>query len=104
MNEYASAIRLLADPWRVVAAPERVALEKELARELAPSHPLHGMHCVAIARCAGCDDVVFSVEGGTARFVLVHLVWGRSGPETPPWPSTTFLDLPLVDTLREFMC
>ena len=52
----------------------------------------------AIARCEGCDEVVFSVEADPVRFVSVHLTWRRA-PEQPPWPRTEDLAMPLSRSL-----
>ena len=77
----------LPSPWALVTAQERPALESELLAEVSRGHPLFGARVIAIARCEGCDEVVFSVEADPARFVSVHLTW-RGGPEPPPWPRT----------------
>ncbi len=69
-------------------------LESELLAEVSREHPLFGAQVIAVARCEGCDEVVFSVETDPARFVSVHLTWRRA-PEPPPWPRTEDLGMPL---------
>jgi hypothetical protein len=81
--------------WELVPAEQRAALEAELQAEVAEGHPLHGAMVIAIARCGGCDEVVFSVEADPARFVSVHLTW-RGSSERPPWPWTEDVRLPLA--------
>lgn len=88
----------LPSPWVLVAAEKRPALESELMAEVSREHPLFGARVFAIARCEGCDDVVFWAEIDPARFVSVHLTW-RQGPEPPPWPQTEDLAMPLSRSL-----
>ena len=57
-------------------------------REVAPGHVLHGIALNAVAKCDGCDDVVFRALDG--RFAIVDLTWTLK-PERPPWPQTTRL-------------
>ncbi|WP_460627718.1 hypothetical protein [Intrasporangium mesophilum] len=64
------------------------ALEDEAATEVAPGHELHGLALTAVAKCEGCDSVVYRASDGT--FAIVHLSWTRKS-ETPPWPRTTRL-------------
>jgi hypothetical protein len=73
---------------------KRSVFESELLAEVSPGHPLFGARVIAIARCEGCDEVVFSVETDPARFVRVHLTW-RRGADSPPWPLTEELGMPL---------
>lgn len=76
------------EPWfRLEGEPAR-ALEQEAATEIAPGHELYGHALEAVAKCEGCDSVVFSVSDGS--FAIVHLSWIRK-PEAPPWPHTTRL-------------
>jgi hypothetical protein len=90
----------LPPQWALVPVDTRAALEAELRTEVAEGHPLFGERAIAIARCEGCDEVVFSVETDPARFVSVHLTW-RGAPERPPWPWTQDLSLPLSRSLTE---
>ena len=85
----------LPSPWFLVTGDERATLESELRTELSPGHPLSGHRLIAIARCEGCDEAVFSVEADPVRFVSVHLTWRRA-PEQPPWPRTEHLAMPLA--------
>ncbi|TCN44361.1 hypothetical protein EV644_101504 [Kribbella orskensis] len=57
-------------------------------KEIAPGHELHGLAPSAVAKCEGCDDVVFRASDDT--FAIVHLAWTLK-PETPLWPRTTRL-------------
>jgi hypothetical protein len=74
-------------PWEAVPEGTGAWLESELRREIGhPDHPLHGAAYRAVARCGGCDDVVFALPGG--RYAVVHLT-GRGTPEHDPrWPTT----------------
>lgn len=56
----------LPEPWYLVPAEQRTALETELQTELGPQHPLFGQKPIAVARCAACDDVIFSIEAEPA--------------------------------------
>ncbi len=75
-------------------------LEAQLRLEVGEGHPLFGKSVIAIARCGRCDEVLFRVEGNSAGFVQVQLTW-RQGLETPPWPATEELSVPLADSLIE---
>lgn len=92
--------QLLPAQWTQVAVESRAVLEAELRTEVAEGHPLFGARVIAIARCEGCDEVVFSVETDPARFVSAHLTW-RGAQEQPPWPLTQDLSLPLSRSLTE---
>ena len=82
----------LPEAWVSLVAPEQEksasTLRRECERELAPNHPLAGRLSAAVARCSGCDDVVFGLSDGEG-FALVHLTW-RQAREDPPFPRTTF--------------
>jgi hypothetical protein len=85
----------MPEPWFIAPEELRLQLRDELRRELAPGHPLHDEVLVAVAKCGGCDDAVFSVEGRFVRWARVHLTWSRQ-EERPPFPRTT-----IHATLRE---
>lgn len=74
------------DPWVPLTAPEGVALERELAREVSVGHGLWGRRCVAVASCPGDDDVLFLVDDET--LALVHLTWHEE--TSTEWPWTVF--------------
>lgn len=80
-------------PWVSLTASatqdQRRALVAECRRELARGHELYGRIETAVARCSGCDDVVFRLRGDTG-FALVHLTW-RGKREEPPYPHATVL-------------
>ncbi|MFJ3610414.1 hypothetical protein [Streptomyces hydrogenans] len=78
---------LLPAPWWV---PDdgMDGFDLELHRELSHGHPLHGVKATAVARCEGCDDVLFSIANQPFPWAVVHLTWtGRE--ERAPWPMTT---------------
>ncbi|HZM77506.1 MAG TPA: hypothetical protein VFC19_17375 [Candidatus Limnocylindrales bacterium] len=76
------------ESWLRLSLAQAEAFEREAGIEIAPGHELHGLDLRAIARCSGCDDVVFRVSDDT--FAIVHLVWTKK-PDTPPWPHTARL-------------
>lgn len=91
----------LPDPWALVTTPKaKMMLEAQLRVEVAEGHPLFGTHVTTLARCDQCDEVLFGIEGDSPRFAQVHLTWRRA-PDTPPWPWTEFLSLPLFDSLAD---
>lgn len=93
------SIRPLPEPWVVISdAATRAQLEAQLRTEVADGHPLFGKTVIALARCGGCDHVVYSVEEDPGWFVLVHLTW-QSTPDKPPWPRAERLSLPLTVSL-----
>ena len=73
--------------WCGLVEGQAAAFEAELARELAPGHPLARalaegrVRAVGVAR--GSDDVVFAVKGEKAPFAVVHLAWPE--PEPRSW-------------------
>jgi len=85
-------IRIL-EPWRVLAAStEGMArvLSDRLADQVPEGHLLYGLKATALATRCDRDDVLFEVEGGTARLAVVHMTWRK---ETDPhWPTTTLFD------------
>ena len=92
--------RPLPAPWVIVPVAERPSLEAELQAELAPGHLLSGEIITAVARCPGCDEMVFIVEGDHPTwFALVRLTW-RQYREQLPLPATELLRRPMADSLR----
>jgi hypothetical protein len=73
------------EPWFRLETEHALAFEREAEKEIAPGHALHGIALSAVAKCEGCDDVVFRASDGT--FATVHLTWTLK-PERPPWPQT----------------
>jgi len=73
------------EPWFRLEPEYARAFEREAEKEIAPGHELHGLALSALAKCEGCDDVVFRASDDT--FAIVHLAWTLK-PETPPWPQT----------------
>jgi hypothetical protein len=75
------------DPWDPIErlpAETREALARQLARELAPGHPLHGLPLRLVA-CGEGDDALFAIDDGSGRVATVHLTRGDRQPA--PWPS-----------------
>lgn len=77
----------LPEGWEILPNEVRRTMERELSREVAPGHRLYGETVVAIAKCVGCDDVLFSIEGEYLRWTVVHVTFARH-PEQLPWPMT----------------
>jgi hypothetical protein len=94
----AARINPLPEPWYVVAGEQRDALVAELQAEVSPGHRLYRQPVTAVARCSGCDDVIFCVEVDPAYWIRVHLTW-RRGAESPPWPHFSEVTLPLSRSL-----
>jgi hypothetical protein len=76
------------EPWFGLEPEHGHAFEREAQQEIAPGHELHGLGLRTVAKCEGCDDVVFRVSDDT--FAIVHLSWTQKA-ESPPWPRTTRL-------------
>jgi hypothetical protein len=75
------------DPWR----PDITAsLEHELAREVAPGHPLHGRRAVAIGRRSDNGDVLYLLPDAAQPLAVVGLTFTRSREIPPEWPHTEF--------------
>ncbi len=73
------------EPWFRPGPQLAAALAAEARTEIGPEHQLAGQDLTAVVKCAGCDDVIFTVGDGT--FAQVHLTWSRR-PEQEPWPAT----------------
>lgn len=76
----------LREPWFRLQPKHALVFERQAEAEIAPGHVLHGIALNAVAKCDGCDDVVFRVFDG--MFAMVHLTWTLQ-PERPPRPQTT---------------
>jgi hypothetical protein len=72
-------------PWFRLVGDRAHAFDEEASAEIAEGHELHGLSLTALAKCEGCDDVIFRASDDT--FAIVHLTWSGK-PETPPWPRT----------------
>lgn len=81
-----AAALLLDDPWYPVGSIGSWQLSRQLARELAPGHRMHGRKWHAVARCDGSDDVLFVSE--TGEIADVHMTW--STPVDSKFPSAGF--------------
>ncbi|HBY64425.1 MAG TPA: hypothetical protein DEH78_31780 [Solibacterales bacterium] len=77
------------EPWREVREEsERAGLERELAAEVGPQHPLWGLGARIIGRHSSQDDVVVSLAAG--GYAIVHLVWHGHIDRFPrEYPATT---------------
>jgi hypothetical protein len=85
----ASGFVVFLEPWFQLSAESATFFEEELTREVAPSHPLYGRKCTAIAKTGASDDVLFSLEDGT--FAQVHLTHAQY-PERRGWPRHRTFD------------
>jgi len=72
------------DPWH----REESGLERELASEVSPQHPLFQLEAVAIARRNDNDDVLFFLPASIPSLAVVHLTWRRE--TNAEWPFTRF--------------
>ncbi len=78
-------------PWHALDAREAGGLERELARELGPGHPLLGKRVRALGRRQDRDDVLFELLD-SGECAVVHLTWTQSPPERDPrWPATAIV-------------
>jgi len=78
------------EPWFRPDPQFAAALVREARAEFGADHELAAHNLTAVVKCAGCDEVIFSVDDGT--FALVHLTWAQH-PESASWPATTRLAL-----------
>jgi hypothetical protein len=63
-------------------------LEGELQRECCPTHPLHGINCLAIARATDDpNEFVFATDDPQFPVAFVHLTWAIE--TSPSYPRTT---------------
>lgn len=84
MAERDDLARELPD-WCPLSPDEARGIERELFRELAPTHVLRGTSATALARGPDHpDDVLFRLEAAPARYAVVHLTWSvEARPEFP---------------------
>jgi hypothetical protein len=74
--------------WVDVQADGDPALERQLAREAGPGHPLHGRAVRVLMRRRDTDEVLFAVRDAP-DVAVVHLTWSAA-PAPDGFPSTTF--------------
>ena len=82
------------EPWWDVSEQEadyRQKFEQQLLVEVGPDHVLYGLTLKMVGKRDGSDDVLFSIEDGSRRVVMVHLTWSKE-QQTSDWPITTFFD------------
>ena len=72
------------DPWGLAGDNGDAAME--MRRECPAGHQLHGVSVALVARRRDCDDVLFRICDGSARYAAVHLSF--SAEKDPRWPST----------------
>lgn len=73
--------------WTPLPIDVATSVERELAREVSPGHPLDGHVVRVIARSSDCDDVAVRLDDG--RLCIVHLTWKRES--SPEWPRCEFV-------------
>ena len=82
------------DPWKPtegMSESYRGIFRRQLGKEVAPGHVLHGIDVRLIARGDG-DDCLFLLLDGSSRVARVRLAW--KGLQSPPAPATQlFADL-----------
>lgn len=82
-------------PWGKVESKSAENIERELAAEVAPGHPLHGVALKVVGARDDCDDILFR-RLDTGSYVVVHLTWKHQ--DKPPWPHCE-----PYDTFKGFM-
>ncbi len=75
-------------PWELVG----VGLEKQLAKELPPTHELYGVTAYSVARRFDNDDVLFVLPGNAQPYAVVHLTWSTRVDPSGQWPATTLYE------------
>jgi len=78
-------------PWfEVTDSVHKAAIQKELALEIGPEHPLWRTDPCVLGARQDCDDVATKLADG--RFAIVHPVWHGHVDQFPKqFPSTTIL-------------
>lgn len=72
--------------WSACTREEGLALASQLAREVNTGHPLHGRACVAVAKSANCERVLYFADGLEEPLAAVELSWRvPRGPDVFPW-------------------
>jgi len=69
--------------WKFPDSPG--LLERELALEVGPRHPLFDCPARAVAQREDCDDVLFLLNDG--GWAIVHLTWRRAQEESEDFPA-----------------
>jgi len=73
-------------PW--LASKESSRLDAQLAKELPTGHVLAGIPVHSLAERQDCDDVLFQLDDGSGRVVVVHLTYSFN--VSAAWPATEF--------------
>jgi hypothetical protein len=92
------------EPWSSTenyAAQFHESFRKQLEREVAPGHVMHGVPVKLIA-CGNGDDALFQILDGSGRVAEVHLTWSKE-QERLPWPGTTIY-ASLEEWAQKSMC
>ena len=74
------------EPWTQVGEFASNLVD-ELKREVIEGHSLYGKSAVAIAQRVDSDDVLFTLDDGTA-YAVVHLTWNGEPEQSTKWPET----------------
>ena len=75
----------LPDGWSALTADQAARFGAELVREVGEQHILWRVATTALARCDGCDDVLFRLDESPVRWATVHLTWsGKAEPGSYP--------------------
>jgi histidinol phosphatase-like PHP family hydrolase len=73
------------EPWEEIGELGE-AFSKELQKEVAPGHQLHGIPAEAIGHRIDCDNAVFRLEDDVVA--VVHLTWSRKQEPNSDYPRT----------------
>jgi hypothetical protein len=76
------------EPW-IPAGNRALKLQRELAQEIGPGHPLTGRSMQAVAVRQDCDDVLFVSTDEPKLVAVVHLTYAAHPESDPRWPETT---------------
>jgi hypothetical protein len=79
------------EPWQRLEGSGD-AFVRELQKEIAPRHVLHGLSVIAVARRIDRDDVLFATHDPTKALAVVHLTWASRSETDPQWPFTTLYE------------
>ncbi len=74
------------DPWWLMPKSMSENLNKELTKELSPSHQLYGKFAVAVARRTDNDDVIFWIDE-LNKYAVIHLTYSKE--TSSEFPITT---------------
>ncbi|QPB83470.1 hypothetical protein CWC22_010920 [Pseudoalteromonas rubra] len=89
------------DPWwHLKQCAIKDAIQRELACEVGPEHPLWQCELSVIAKSEANDDVI--VQLGDGRFACIHLTWsGKIDSQPDQFPSSMIFDN--IESLQIYM-